>query len=78
MAGEGAPGGVDDFLYRKKISCLGDRDQATAIFSGRFRAGKEKSSTYEEQKYLSKEERRIKTADNGWKMKYQLWKKISQ
>ena len=54
-------GGVDDFLYRKKISSLREIEIKQQPSSQAASApGKEKSSTYEEQKYLSKEERRIK------------------
>jgi ATP-binding cassette subfamily F protein 3 len=54
-------GGVDDFLYRKKISSLREIEIKQQPYSQAASApGKEKSSTYEEQKYLSKEERRIK------------------
>ncbi len=48
-------GGVDDFLYRKKISSL--REIETAKQSSTQPAPeskKEKSSAYEEQKYLSR------------------------
>ena len=54
-------GGVDDFLYRKKISSLREievKQQPTPQVASAPVKGK--SSNYEEQKYLSKEERRIK------------------
>jgi len=54
-------GGVDDFLYRKKISSLRDIEIKQAPSSQAApEPKKEKISTYEAQKYLSREERRIK------------------
>jgi ATP-binding cassette subfamily F protein 3 len=54
-------GGVDDFLYRKKISSLREIEiKKQPPSQAAPEPKKEKTSTYEEQKYLSREERKMK------------------
>lgn len=56
-------GGVDDFLYRKKISSLREIEiKQQSSTQPAPESKKEKSSAYEEQKYLSREERKIKNS----------------